>query len=80
MQLLAQEWAKDAACRLSDPEPFHPGKETRRADVRAARRVCNRCPVKADCLADALGRNEEWGIWGGLDERQRRALSKPLAR
>lgn len=35
------------------------------ADVEFAKTLCGACPVRADCLASALGRQEPWGVWGG---------------
>ncbi|ASU82718.1 WhiB family transcriptional regulator [Nocardiopsis gilva YIM 90087] len=35
------------------------------ADVEAAKAVCQSCPVREQCLADALERREPWGVWGG---------------
>ncbi|MCK9870668.1 WhiB family transcriptional regulator [Nocardiopsis dassonvillei] len=35
------------------------------ADVEAAKAVCGACPVREQCLADALERGEPWGVWGG---------------
>lgn len=35
------------------------------ADLEAAKRLCGDCPVRAACLADALAREEPWGVWGG---------------
>ncbi|GAA1070327.1 MULTISPECIES: WhiB family transcriptional regulator [Nocardiopsis] len=35
------------------------------ADVEAAKVVCQSCPFKESCLADALERREPWGVWGG---------------
>jgi WhiB family redox-sensing transcriptional regulator len=32
------------------------------------------CPVRTECLADALDNRIEFGIWGGMTERERRAL------
>lgn len=77
MQILQQQkWARDAACAQADPEPFHPVKRTRRADVAAAKALCRTCPVAAECLSDALARADEFGIWGGLDEHERREARK----
>ena len=38
--------------------------------------ICRPCPVVAECLADALDNEIEFGVWGGMTERQRRALLK----
>lgn len=40
----------------------------------AAKKVCTGCPVRLECLADALDSRTEYGVWGGLTERERRAL------
>jgi WhiB family redox-sensing transcriptional regulator len=32
--------------------------------------------VIAECLADALDNHTEFGVWGGMTERERRALLK----
>lgn len=76
LQLLAQAWARDAACANTDPEPFHPTRHTRKQLIRAAKELCATCPVAAECLADALDRDEAYGIWGGLDTIERRRLAK----
>ncbi|MFJ5643516.1 WhiB family transcriptional regulator [Streptomyces sp. NPDC093223] len=65
-----EEWAARAACRTADPdELFVEG-----AAQNAAKAVCNGCPVRTECLAFALDRRIEYGIWGGATERERRAL------
>lgn len=33
-------------------------------------------PVIAECLADALDNRTEFGVWGGMTERERRSLLK----
>lgn len=80
LQLLQQDWARLAACVGADPEPFHPDKHTRRAAIRAAKAVCASCPVAAECLADALDRDEEFGIWGGLEAHERKSLQRRTRR
>jgi WhiB family redox-sensing transcriptional regulator len=40
----------------------------------AAKDVCSRCPVRAECLAFALANGEEFGVWGGMDPDERFAL------
>ena len=39
-----------------------------------AKAVCKTCPVLAQCLAEALDNRTEFGVWGGMTERERRAL------
>ena len=44
------------------------------AAQREARTVCTGCPVRLACLADALDNRMDFGVWGGMTERERRAL------
>jgi WhiB family redox-sensing transcriptional regulator len=39
-----------------------------------AKQMCSGCVVKTECLAEALDNQIEWGVWGGMTERERRAL------
>ncbi|MFB7600769.1 WhiB family transcriptional regulator [Streptomyces sp. NPDC056160] len=39
-----------------------------------AKSVCYHCPVRVECLAYALDQRMEYGVWGGMTERERRAL------
>jgi WhiB family transcriptional regulator, redox-sensing transcriptional regulator len=65
-------WVSKARCRSSDPdELFVGGAAQRKAAV-----ICRHCPVVAECLADALDNQMEFGVWGGMTERQRRVLLK----
>ncbi len=71
--LLARpEWHQRAACRGAGTDAFYPSRGQRPGP---ARELCARCPVIEDC-AEA-GRAEEYGIWGGLSERARRAIRPP---
>ncbi|AKK10184.1 WhiB family transcriptional regulator [Corynebacterium uterequi] len=64
-------WVTRANCRGGDPDVlFVRGAEQRGV----AATVCAKCPVALQCLADALDNRIEFGVWGGLTERQRRAL------
>lgn len=45
-----------------------------------ARRICGGCPVRLQCLQGAVERGEEYGIWGGLSEAERRPLVRKLRR
>ena len=65
-----QDWTALSACRTSDPdELFVTGAAQNRAKA-----VCSGCPVRTECLGDALDNRVEFGVWGGMTERERRAL------
>ncbi len=64
------DWSARSACAGADPdELFVTG-----AAQHAAKAVCGRCVVRTECLADALDNRVEFGVWGGMTERERRAL------
>ncbi|GLZ28000.1 hypothetical protein Lesp02_01900 [Lentzea sp. NBRC 105346] len=44
------------------------------ADQRVQRRTCLPCPVRTECLAHALDHRIEFGVWGGMTERERRQV------
>lgn len=64
------DWVMQAKCRNGDPDALF----VRGAAQREAAAICQRCPVLMQCRADALDNRVEFGVWGGLTERQRRAL------
>lgn len=64
------EWQDRAACATADPELFFPEQDSR--STREAKRICADCPVRVDCLTAAIANREEYGVWGGLTERERR--------
>ena len=67
----AARWRELAACRGTDLEVFFPG---RGESAEPARQVCAACPVRQPCLDYAITNRIAHGIWGGLTERERRAL------
>lgn len=64
-------WREHALCRGCDPALFFPERGNSQG-VEQAKTVCGECPVKAECLADALESNETTGIRGGLSSVERR--------
>lgn len=74
-------WRSQAICRDTDPDLFFPIGTTGQALVQIdrAKEVCDVCPVKSDCLEYALETNQDSGIWGGLDEEQRRNIRRQAA-
>ena len=67
------DWTMSAKCLGMGDALFPDAAEQRRAS-----RVCTGCPVRAECLAEALDNRIEYGIWGGKTERERRALLRSL--
>ena len=65
-----ESWAARAACRGGVPDELF----AKGAAQQAAKVICQGCPVVAECLADALDNRTEYGVWGGMTERERRAL------
>lgn len=70
-----REWMVDALCAQTDPEVFFPEQG---GSTRAAKAVCAACPVRDECLAYALERREQHGVWGGTTELERRRLRREL--
>ncbi|MFJ4839619.1 WhiB family transcriptional regulator [Streptomyces sp. NPDC088746] len=75
-------WRTHAACREEDPDLFFPIGSTGPALVQAeeAKAVCGNCPVRGQCLEWALENGQDSGVWGGMDENERRALKRRRAR
>lgn len=63
-------WVGRGACRVLDPEDFF----AQGADQQKIKIVCAECPVRTECLADALDNRIEFGVWGGMTERERRRV------
>jgi WhiB family transcriptional regulator, redox-sensing transcriptional regulator len=70
------EWRDRAACRglnVKGVDPFFPelGQGSKQAKA-----ICAGCDVRDTCLAWALDNDVQFGIWGGLSTRERRALTR----
>jgi WhiB family redox-sensing transcriptional regulator len=71
----AADWEERALCRnITDQEMFFPEHGNR--SPAKAKAICRRCSVRLTCLETALRNDEDFGIWGGLTERERRNLSR----
>jgi WhiB family redox-sensing transcriptional regulator len=71
-------WMRRALCRQVDPETFFPHASSETA-CREAKSVCAACPVQPECLDWALTNREEFGIFGGKTERERRRILRRRA-
>lgn len=81
----ALPWADQALCAQADPDLWfeqsssryetHNGREAeeRRSMAKA---ICERCPVRPECLEHAMADSTLQGIWGGLTEKERRELRR----
>ena len=72
-------WRDRAACRGPETALFFPPTSTERRDERdereqRAKAICGECRVQVECLDYALDIGEMHGIWGGLNESERRGL------
>jgi WhiB family redox-sensing transcriptional regulator len=77
---VAEEWQDKAACKGPQATAaFFPPSHFERKDEKEAREhrakaICATCPVRPPCLDYALSIREPHGIWGGLNELERKAL------
>lgn len=71
------DWKDRGLCAQTDPEAFFPEKG---GSTTEAKRICRECEVRPQCLEYALNRDERFGIWGGLSERERRTLTRARRR
>jgi len=69
-------WLFDGLCTQVDTDLFFPEKG---GSTREAKAVCGRCPVLAECRDWAVATRQRYGVWGGLSERERRALVEDQA-
>jgi WhiB family redox-sensing transcriptional regulator len=75
------DWRPQAACRGLDPDMFFASedlenRQERREREATAKAVCARCGVVEECLTYAIAAGERYGIWGGLNADERRALKR----
>ena len=73
-------WQRQAKCKGALAEAFYPpvrveSKDEREYREARAKKICATCPVAEQCLAHALTNRETHGIWGGLNESERRAMA-----
>jgi len=74
-------WRNRAACLGESPDLFFPIGTTGDApfQIDKAKAVCHRCEVAGICLKWAMDAGQDAGVWGGLSEEERRALSRRYA-
>ncbi len=75
-----EDWQLRAACRGHSAAiffaPSHFERKSAKLEREArAKAVCAACPVRREFLAHALRFHEAHGIWGGLNEDERRLVA-----
>lgn len=75
-------WRSQSSCRNAEAELFFPTGTTGKAlaQMEVAKEICRGCPVVEECLIFAVTTNQEYGIWGGLDEEERRDVRRKWRR
>ena len=56
------EAGAELPCRKFDPDLWFADVP---AELELAKSLCGECPLRVECLAGALEREEPWGVWGG---------------
>jgi WhiB family redox-sensing transcriptional regulator len=77
-------WRYDAKCQGEDTELFFPprDKDLYKPIADAAKAICNGkdgrppCPVRKQCLKEAIVTDELHGIFGGMSHRERNAMKR----
>lgn len=71
-------WTEHAACKGNAQYVFFPEGGNGTGD--AAKLICAGCPVRDECLDFAIRTEQEHGIWGGMNPRERREFEDNTAR
>jgi WhiB family redox-sensing transcriptional regulator len=76
---LEELWQTKAACRGPHAEVFFPPTHVERKEEKderevRAKAICATCSVRKPCLEYALRIREPHGIWGGLNELERKQM------
>lgn len=79
VQRVEDLWQDKAACRGPQAAVFFPPSTSERKDDKEereirAKAICETCSVRKPCLAFAIKIREPHGIWGGLNESERKQL------
>jgi WhiB family transcriptional regulator, redox-sensing transcriptional regulator len=77
--MVDQAWQVKASCRGPQAAVFFPPSHAERKDERTdreerAKAICATCGVRKSCLEYALSIREPHGIWGGLNELERKTM------
>ena len=72
------EWQYEGECNNHDPEifflPYGARMSDKRKRIQEAKKICGTCVVVEKCLTFAIETEQEFGVWGGLSEEERRVI------
>jgi WhiB family transcriptional regulator, redox-sensing transcriptional regulator len=73
-------WQVQAACVGEVNSIFYPPmrgepRRVKRSREARAKAVCAQCPVRSECLDQAIENDERYGIWGGMTDGERRVIA-----
>ena len=79
MRQALDAWQVKAACRGPQATAFFPPSHAERKEEKASREIrakaiCDQCHVRGDCLDYAIRIREPHGIWGGMNEVERKVV------
>jgi WhiB family transcriptional regulator, redox-sensing transcriptional regulator len=79
MRQASDMWQAKAACRGPQSWAFFPPSHAERKEEKSTREIrakaiCRECHVRGDCLEYAIRIREPHGIWGGMNEVERKVV------
>lgn len=75
LEVNSLDWMQFANCIGADPNLFYQAKGR---TPREAKRLCDGCAVKSECLDYAIANDERFGVWGGASAEEREAIRRRL--
>lgn len=77
-QLRPGRWVENALCAQIGGDLWFAEKGDWATTIQA-KLICQRCPVREQCLRWALENGENHGVWGGMTPEQRKRFRGGLA-
>lgn len=72
-------WQARGSCWRTGYDLFFPdNKDDARSKIPKAKKICEECPVRKECLQYALETESQHGVWGGTTRSERKRISKEL--
>ncbi|MGH9895623.1 MAG: WhiB family transcriptional regulator [bacterium] len=74
--MITLDWQLRAVCRNVDPDLFFPisNLDASQEQIEEAKAICGVCDVREHCLRSSVESGEQFGIWGGLTEDERKPI------